>query len=530
MRSLLLAGALVLFVTVPSVASAYTLDTAFSAGCHESVTVDALRAVRENVPPIAPDDNERAMIDDLMFAVPDDLADLSGVSLLHGVRDNDLKGRTLLDVDQLAQIHGDPNGQVEHCLRRPTDDGPEGSRTALDGCRAYILDRALAAGDTLGKGGHPDPSRRMDLRVSLALRGRVLLRLPTFHVRIGQALHALQDSFTHSYRTPDGRRITVVLNWVDTVEDHADDARDGPPHASLLDDCDDADALRTRRHVLAVEASTALLRAVLRPGDRVARTKAVLEVLDTYMAYEPGCTAENGWCDAPERALADEAVGCGLARPGRWVPSFFFGVMVLGFVARRRRRVSRCASVAVVLACGLLFSRPAAAAHVEDIDPHEAWATHRPRLGVQANVGGSIDRTALAGSLGGRYRLDSRWLVGLDVEWNPWGSFNTGRLRPGALNIYATLARRWPLLAESFHLRSTVHLGTSTALFALYGVPAGSTGLYVGVNFLGLEWTISRTTSLLIDPADVAFPIPQLDGVPFGYLQYRCTLGVQYGG
>ena len=77
--------------------------------------------------------------------------------------------------------------------------------------------------------------------------------------------------------------------------------------------------------------------------------------------------------------------------------------------------------------------------------------------------------------------------------------------------------------------RTSLHLGTSTILFDLYGVPAGTTGLYVGVSLLGLEWRASRAISVIFDPADVAYPLPQLRGAPFGYLQYRFTLGLQWG-
>src|SRR5204862_293746 len=130
-------------------------------------------------------------------------------------------------------------------------------------------------------------------------------------------LHALQDSFSHTFRSSDGRAITVVLNWVDLVEDDLDEARDGPPHMARLDRCDDADALRTNRHRLAVDASAELLRAALAKGDRTYKLSQVDRVLDAYLSYRSGCTAKNDWCNAPENALRDEARGCGCRSPGR---------------------------------------------------------------------------------------------------------------------------------------------------------------------------------------------------------------------
>jgi hypothetical protein len=85
------------------------------------------------------------------------------------------------------------------------------------------------------------------------------------------------------------------------------------------------------------------------------------------------------------------------------------------------------------------------------------------------------------------------------------------------------------MLSDKFDARTSLHAGTSTILFDLYGVPAGTTGLYLGASLLGLEWRATRAVSLILDPADVAYPLPQLSGAPFGYLQYRFTLGLQWG-
>jgi len=144
-------------------------------------------------------------------------------------------------------------------------------------------------------------------------------------------------------------------------------------------------------------------------------------------------------------------------------------------------------------------------------------------------VGGSLNRTAADVAVGGRLRLTPRWLVGLDAEWNPWMSLEGEHVRVGAFNAYATVIRRWSMLSDQFDVRTSVHVGTSTVLFDLYGVPAGTTGLFVGASLLGLEWRATRELSVIIDPADVAYPIPQLRGAPFGYLQYRFTIGLQWG-
>src|SRR4051812_23305092 len=66
------------------------------AGCHEPITADALRAVRarfDTAPLLTPSRDEDAMIAAVLFSPPADFVhDLAGMTLLLGVRDNDLKG------------------------------------------------------------------------------------------------------------------------------------------------------------------------------------------------------------------------------------------------------------------------------------------------------------------------------------------------------------------------------------------------------------------------------------------------------
>ena len=103
----------------PKLAHAYTISSAITAGCHEKITTDALRAVRLDLAtatPLPADENDRALITDLEFVPASDMTDLGGATLLVGVRDNDLKGRDSGDLSQLALVHGDPSAQREHCL------------------------------------------------------------------------------------------------------------------------------------------------------------------------------------------------------------------------------------------------------------------------------------------------------------------------------------------------------------------------------------------------------------------------------
>ena len=230
-------------------AAAYSYHSAASHGCHEELASIALREVRAAQPAAAPlpeSGIDAGLVADLPFRPDADMRDPGAVALLIGVRDNDLKGHHALDSTDLAMIHGDPDHQLEHCLRHPAHDGTEGSRRALKACRDYVRSRVLHAIDEgLDDQGRPDPNLRTEIRVNLAYSGEMYVSLPVFYLYMGQALHALQDSFTHTFRDPkDPKKVTTVLNWVEYANGTLDERRDGPPHMTALDVCDDPDEFR----------------------------------------------------------------------------------------------------------------------------------------------------------------------------------------------------------------------------------------------------------------------------------------------
>jgi hypothetical protein len=541
----------------PRVARAYTIASAVSSGCHEKITGDALRAVRQDLAtagPLAADRNEQALIDDVEFPVPADLNDLGAVTLLIGVRDNDVKGRQSNDLTELALVHGDPNLQREHCLRSTDDDEPDGSARAVADCRAFILERIGEALAGLDASGGPDPANRTSLSVYLALRRRVDASLPTYYVRIGQAIHALEDSFTHTYRTADGMQITAVVNWVDDANGTLVPRTDGPPHATELDRCDDPDDLRRQRHALATEAATAILRATLDPqsggGKKMVDATAVV---DTYLGYAAGCTFDNDWCDAPERKYGNSRIGCAVGGGGAATPLAACGAVVVGLLLvscrRRRRRARRRGRTGAVIGAAILLaalggsrafgqSPPGAERADSPAATENQTATPAPadaapiRWGASLTGAASVNHGGLAAAIGGRARLGKHWVLGLDAEWNPWYALNgASTIRAGAFNGYGTAILRIPLAYQRFDLRTTFNLGTSVLLIDLYGAPKWTTGLFVGFRPLGIEWAITRRLFLIVDPLGYALPVPQLGGVPFAFPQYRATVGLElYGG
>ena len=574
-------------------ARAYTIETHFTAKCHEKITTEALRTTRLQLEmaatPRATDD-ERALIDDLQFAPDQDMRDLAGATLLIGVRDNDLKGNSQDDLSVLSAIHGNPDNQREHCLRGPDQKEPGGSAAAIADCRAFIRGRVLEAFDGLDARGRPDLTKRTSLGLHLSLRGHVDALLPTYYLRIGQAMHAVQDAFTHTYRTSDGMKITVVLNWLDSVNGSLTESLDGPAHATKLDVCDDPDDLRTTRRKLATDASTALLIATMDPSKTQDQRMAVVDgMLDTYLSHSPGCTFDSGWCQAAERQYKDSnsLFGCtsgGQRGPGAMVAWISIALVALMGRRHRQRRGALNASglvivAAVTLAAATALAQADAKSPAPPVEPTATSTTtttpakaatattiakpatvttttttttsaepntHAPPAptivaveepgprdpsqmawGAYLGSSASFDKPALAVQLGARLKVSKQWTFGLDGEWNPWITLNGYRFGSGVFNLYGTAILRFPLAYENFNLRATANLGASYLLMNLYGAPSGSLGIYAGLSPAGLEWKLSRTFILIVNPLNVALPAPQLRGVPLTYPQYRFSIGFE---
>jgi hypothetical protein len=609
-------AAVAVLIARPNAAHAYTIANEMSTGCHEQITMQALRRVRAELATAAPlpvTSNEKALVDDLQFTLDGDMHDLGAATLIAAVRDNDLKGLSADDLTSLAQVHGDPNNQQEHCLRAADQNELGGSAAAVGACRAFIRGRAIDAVAGLDANGMPDLTKRTVLSIHLSIRGRVDAPLPTYYVRIGQAIHAIEDSFTHTYRTPDQMKITVVLDWLHQVDGTLIESRDGPGHATALDRCDDPDPLRKTRHELAIDAAAAFLRATLDPQKTSDQKMAAADaVLDKFVSYSPDCTFNNRWCNAPEVAYANpNGCGCRVASSSGSLPMMLSG-MGLALVAIARRSLRRQGRAGIILAiAGAILLNPSSARAqserknkaetgpeapttstttqttraatsttpagppttttkttvpastpgiadttattivtpsmtttivsaptegdkrrppaptiiaVKEPGPRDATAT---AFGAYLGGSGSIDKAALAGTLGLRLHASKQWTFGVDGEWNPWLSLNGTTVRAGVINVYGSAMLRFPLAYENFNLRTSLSLGTTYLLTNLYGAPSGSVGLYGGVSFLEVEWKLSRTFYLIIDPVNISLPILQLQSVPLFYPQYRMSVGLE---
>ncbi len=498
----------------PTAALAFSFESAFSDGCHERITRSAVGrvgwpgAVR---PPPLGADNALRLASDLPFTLAAN--DPWTLALVLGARDNDLHGYAASDFQELAAVHSAPEDQREHCLRAPTDDGPEGDVTALASCRGFILSEVSLA---IGDGADVDLAAAVSVPLSLPFSGRRDAAVQRYGWHLGRALHALQDSFAHTLRSPDGRRVRHVLNFADPASggDYSE-ARDGHDHINALDGCAPESASETRRTAHATAASEQLLGAVVdATGGAAGRLARVNAVLDAWLTVEPGCVYENRWCDAPELA-EDAAAGCSAGPSARTSGAALLAALAVAAVFLRRRRRPLAAAV---LAAGLALLPRAARAQ----SPYEPG-----RLAVRALVGASLDRGAMAVSVGGHWRASSRLSLGITAEYNPWYSLPTSKLFAGVFNAYATAQFAWRRVGNLV-LHSSVDLGTSVLLDGLIGAEAGTVGLFVGANILGVTVDLGPRARLVVLPASVGIPIPQLAGVPIIYQQYRFSIGVEW--
>lgn len=535
-------------------ASAFPIESGATEACHEKITMAAWRQVQATFPEqtavLPPRGDDEALIKDVPFTVPKSLQSIGPVTLLLGVRDNDLKEHGPMDLKSLTPQASDPDVQMEHCLRGPEHDEPGGTEPAVEACRAFIRGKLLAALDGLDENGRPDTRKREELEVSLAIRDQIDVEVPSFFLNAGRALHALQDSFTHTFRRPDEPgKITVMLNFVDYTNGTLVEAVDGPPHASELDVCDNPDEIRTERRALATEASAVALLALLDPElNRAGKEQAVDAMLDSYVSFHKtsNCTIENNWCEAPEREYGSPTLRCSFS--GAAPRSSL--LMALPFVSLalllRLRRRSGSAKLAGVAAFVLASAGGVGVARADDssgpIDgPVSALSGKSDSATIGAidyagaffgrvAIGASYDNAALSGGLGTRYQLSRKWMLGLDAEWNPYIATSPGKLRSGSGNAYLSLIRRFQLRYESVNIRTTASLGASMLLFDLVGADKYSVGPFFGVSFLGVEWKVARGFYVTLDPTYIAIPVPSLKGVPFMYAQYRFLLGLEFGG
>jgi hypothetical protein len=82
---------------------------------------------------------------------------------------------------------------------------------------------------------------------------------------------------------------------------------------------------------------------------------------------------------------------------------------------------------------------------------------------------------------------------------------------------------------DRVNLRTSLHLGISTLLFDVYGAPKGSVGPYIAFTPLGIDYDLGGSVRLVLDPVEIACPVPHLGPLPLYYEQFRVMIGLQIG-
>ena len=102
--------------------------------------------------------------------------------------------------------------------------------------------------------------------------------------------------------------------------------------------------------------------------------------------------------------------------------------------------------------------------------------------------------------------------------------------RAGVVTVAGTVIRRFPMAFDRVNLRTSLHLGVSTLLFDVYGAPKYSTGPYIALSPLGIDYDLGHAVRIVWDPMEMALPMPLLGQLPLYYEQFRFMLGIQIGG
>lgn len=285
---------------LPLSARAYVIQSSFTEACHERITLEALlRADPIELSPPADtnatwyrhgDRMGRVLLEDPSGTPSENLLVASAVL---GVRRPDLGENGLIHVHDIRYVHLLDENQMRHFLRTGAQDGQEGAVFAGEDARAFIMALIDASADAYDD--DPDGQRREPVVAWIEDYGRIEIEVWLPMYLLAQALHALQDSFTHTYRTADTQRILAIQNYVDADNAH-DEERDGPRHSDALDDClrDDTTELVES----AGTASTELILATQRYW--IDRDRTHIEtVLNDWTQLDEGCTPDNDYCDSP---------------------------------------------------------------------------------------------------------------------------------------------------------------------------------------------------------------------------------------
>ncbi len=326
-------GPFLLLTVLAGRAQAYHVSSGLTPPCHEELTGSAFWNSLAGLPvlKLAPPAGKtwRGVADRLIGLTgihPDEIEEEQRFllySLILGARIVDTGGYSFTDFENKRRLQTDRRAEAQyaHALRAEDDDYEEGNAAAIEGLRSLILD-LVAEGDDLLAG--PADEQVIGVEIYLDFYGRV--KTPVFapYFLAGKALHAVQDSFSHTIRSDaDGlRKIVTVMNFIDAVSPGYDENRDGLAHSDNMDDCYSEDVLELT-HAARLASTEFLLAVHHRYAGR--DPAAVERFLDEWISLKPGCSPANNCCSnqrwlkiarkQPSGDYLADAMGC--SSPGR---------------------------------------------------------------------------------------------------------------------------------------------------------------------------------------------------------------------
>jgi hypothetical protein len=285
----------------------YTVGSGFGDPCHELITgrsfIDVIKQYGDQAEgqfPVPSGEVWQSLSRYIMDALGVDDSELSKmqrfilISFILGVRAPDTDGHSVTNLESMESIHGDPSdeSQYAHALRGMDDDYAQGDINAIEGVRTTIKNLMIKAKDLIDSG---ESKNLITTHIYMDFYGRLPVEVfgPVFYA--GMALHAVQDSFSHTIRDDASnlRKIVHVLNYIEAISTKFDEERDGLAHSDSMDEC-----LRPEAADLTAVAQEAtkefsfVVNNYFSQGDE----EGLDIFLDEWITLKPGCTIEDEFC------------------------------------------------------------------------------------------------------------------------------------------------------------------------------------------------------------------------------------------
>ena len=574
---------------VPGEARAFNLASGFTDPCHEELSLASLEVLvgeldegrlevalpSEDLWTRAADEHFRPVRwGELQVRLDEPKVRFIALSLLLGVRYPDTANLSVTDPGALRHVHAapDPESQHAHCLRAAEDDGASADQDVL----AWVTDRlsqgAATVADLLLL---PVANQNRQVELFFEFSGPLPITVHGPSYELGLALHSLQDSYSHTIRSDDGRHVLTVLNFVEAAAGTAQRHKDGEAHSRAMDQCRDPE-LQTL--VLgASQASAELTRAALalRTGDSSRLARGLRDCTESdrsagcgWLSYAPDCVAGlastgslAGTCcsptteycgskwlpkvqEAPTQPLHWQVFGCHQTRGIQGGSSDLMVSLGCLFALGLLRRQKRGLAGFMAVVAGSAHAEPPPTRALADRRtpssgaPQVQEATSRkPQQFLAVEAHGSLlssgetrglSRVTVgpgirAGIRSKRPSADATFGAFLSLEQSSWLRTET-TLELGAGVLDAAVGVE---LLYFQGLRSSLAVGPSLLLMNVPARDAGTVGLFLDVRPLGLRLPLGRHTAINLDPLTITWVAPATGAPTVQALHYRFVLGVE---